>query len=478
MRKILVFPILLVLILFVAVQISYSASLPTLTYYEAANQFATNSNPNGTWTYGYSTKVGGSLIAYTISGQCPGDYNGWYGSTLCGTPLVVAQPDVPDKQLLTLHPGLNNEQSVVRWTALATGTYDFYGYFSGLDATGGADVSVLKNKVSIFHAIVVGQGDTQGFNLALPLRKGDNIDFVVATQSGGPSGGTLTGLAVAITPQLFTFTTVQYPAFPHTEVWGINNLGDIVGRYKTPDNVSHGYMRKKGVFTTIDYPGAAHTFLAKINTWGHVVGFAFSADFSTLTSFTWRDGKFTDVAYPGALFTQALSINDLGYITGNYAISDPNTNIGFVRSPDGNFFSFAVPQAPLYTVPESINLLGQIVGWYIDDATGNYYGFLRNPNDKYSTINFPGADFGTFSHASNVWGTITGAYYGGAAMGQGFLLVGSTYMPFWIPQAVAPGALYTEGIGINDLGQVCGRYYDADFNVYGYTATPVLPFKH
>ena len=54
MRKILMLPILLVLILFVAVQTAYSASLPTLTYYEAANQFTTNSNPNGTWTYGYN----------------------------------------------------------------------------------------------------------------------------------------------------------------------------------------------------------------------------------------------------------------------------------------------------------------------------------------------------------------------------------------------------------------------------------------
>lgn len=446
-----------------------------LTYYEAANQFTTNSNPNGTWSYGYTTKVGGSFTAYTIPGQCPGDYNGWYAFTLCGTPLVVTQPGVPNKQLLTLHPGPENEQSVVRWTALTSGTYDFYGDFYGID--GGADVYVLKNNVAVFHSTVAGAGDDKLFNLVLSLHKGDRINFVVAVPFGGPAGGASTGLAVAITPQLFKFTLVEYPGFPHTEVWGINNRGDIVGLYRADDG-AHGYMRKDGVFTTVDYPGAAFSVLGKINDWGQAVGFALSADYSQITSFTWSNGKFTELAYPGAGFTQALGINDLGYIVGNYAVTDPNTNIGFVRRPDGTSFSFAVPQAPLYTVPESINLLGQIVGWYIDDATGNYYGFLRNPNGKFSTIAFPGADYGTLSHTSNAWGTVAGGYYGGAAGGQAFLLFDSTYMPFWVPDAVAPGALYTEALGINDLGQVCGRYYDADFNVYGYTATPVLPLKH
>lgn len=476
MRNILLFSILLALVLLGPMQMAYGASLPPLAYYEAADQFTADSNPNGSWSYGYS-KTGGSFTKYTISGQCPNDYNGWYGFGLCSTPLAVKQPAVPDQQLLTLHPGPNDEKSVVRWTVLTSGTYDLYGYFYGLDPTGGAEVNVLKNRVSVFHATVLGQDDYEGFNLALTLRRGDTVDFVVATPSGGPAGGTLTGLAVAITPQLFTFTKVAYPGFANSEVWGINNRGDIVGRYRDDNHVWHGFMRKKGVFTTIDYPGAGFTALAKINDWGTVVGYAFSADFSSINSFTWRNGNFTEITYPGAGFTQALGINDLGYITGDYAVADPNTNIGFAVGPDGHYFSFAVPEAPLYTVPESINLWGQIAGWYIDESTGNYYGFVRNPNGNFSRVEFPGAIYGTLAHASNAWGTVAGAYYGGAAAGQGFVLLGSTYMPFWVPDAAAPGAVYTEAIGINDLGQVCGRYYDADLNTYGYVATPVVPFK-
>lgn len=272
MRRIMMFSAVLLLILFVAAQPARSDSFPRLAYYEAANQFSFNSNPNGTWSYGYTTSIGGPLTPYTISGHCPGDFKGWYGSTLCGTPMVVAQPAVPDKQLLTLHPGANNEQSVVRWTVLTTGTYNFYGYFYGLDASGGADVYLLKNKAPVYHATVLGQDDYEGFNLALSLRKGDRIDFVVATNPGDPAGGAYAGLAAAIAPQMFKFTTVEYPGSPDTVIYGINNLGDIVGRYRDADGIRHGFVRHKGAFKTVDYPGANLTRLLGINDWGQIVG--------------------------------------------------------------------------------------------------------------------------------------------------------------------------------------------------------------
>jgi hypothetical protein len=74
---------------------------------------------------------------------------------------------------------------------------------------------------------------------------------------------------------------------------------------------------------------------------------------------------------------------------------------------------------------------------------------------------------------SNAWGTIIGVYFGGVAAGQSYMRVDSAFMPFWIP-----GENFTEVHGINDLGQISGLYYDADWNVRGFTATPVPPLKH
>jgi probable HAF family extracellular repeat protein len=477
MRKILMFPILLVLILFVAVQTAYSASLPTLTYYEAANQFTTNSNPNGTWTYGYTTKLGGSFTRYTISGNSAvGD--GWYGYTLGNTPLLVSQSGLPVTQLLTFHPGPNDEQSVARWIAPSSGTFNFLGFFYGLDPADGSTVNVLKNNVAVYADIVSAYGEEKDFSLSFSLRKGDKIDFVVATIPGHAIGGAYAGMGVAIAPQLFNFTPVQYPGVPNTIVYGMNNLGDIVGRYRGTDDVRHGFMRRNGVFTTIDYPGADYNFLININDWGQVVGITWDANITVSKSFLWSNGKFTDLMPPGGVDAQAQDINDFGYIVGYYDTGGLTFDRTFVRRPDGSYFSFEVPGSlPLTTGAAGINLLGQISGWYADEAF-NYHGYVRNPNGKFTTTDFPGAVNGTFLSYINVWGATDGVYYGlgGPADGQSFVSVGSNFVPVWLP---GTDYIYTYlALGkINDLGQVVAYYLDADNVGHSFIGTPILPLR-
>jgi uncharacterized membrane protein len=315
---------------------------------------------------------------------------------------------------------------------------------------------------------VSGPDVEKDFNLAFSLRKGDKIDFVVATIPGHTVGGAYTGMGVAIAPQLFNFTPVQYPGVPDTIIYGMNNLGDIVGRYMTPDGVKHGFMRHDGVFTTIDYPGAADSFLLSINDGRQVIGYT-----GDLKFFLWSNGKFTDLAFPGAVDSGFYDINDLGYMVGPYSM-DGSTYLGFVRGPDGSYFCFKDPDSLTGSIfPSGINLLGQIALTYQDEA-GTLHGFLRNPNGKFIPVDFPGAVDGTSPNTINVWGAIVGVYWGlgGPAYYQSFLSVGSSFAPVWVA-----GQKRTYLSKINDLGQVAGYYKGYDNVYHGFTATPILPLK-
>jgi probable HAF family extracellular repeat protein len=470
---------------------SYRAAHPLgaskLSYYEASLQFSDSSNPSGTWSYGYTKKVGGAFTPYTISGVV-GTFDGWYGYTLGGNPLLVTDSNLTGTYLLTSHPGPNNEQSVARWTAPSTGTFDFLGFFYGLDLNYGSDVYVLKNKSVMYHDSVSGYEDEKDYSLVFSLRKGDKIDFVVATTPGNPAGGAYAGIGVVITPQLFNFVTVQYPGVPNTMVWGINNLGDIVGRYRGSDNVRHGFMRRKGVFTTIDYPNlgtyATGTYATGINDWGQVVGYAFGFDqdgnITVLRAYLWDKGNFTDLVPSGAVDSTAFGINDFGYISGQYDYGDTSLSYGFVCDTKANCFTYQVPgSVDGTTYADGLNLWGQVAGEY-EDQDGAYHGYVRNPNGNFSFLDFPGLYFPASGLDSiNLWETSVGVYYGlgGPAIEQSFLNVGSDFYPLWAPVTPYNGE-YTQANTINDWGQVVGYYVGYDNIFHGFIATPVVHFGH
>jgi hypothetical protein len=477
MRKTIIFVIVFAIVLFIGVLTAQSAAVPALTYYEAANQFSDNVNPNGTWSYGYSTKLGGAFHRYTINGFSDvGD--GWYGYTLGSTPLLVTQSGIPATHLLTLHPGPADEQSVARWIAPSSATFNFLGFFYGLDPADGSAVTVLKNNAVVYSDVVSYYGDERDFRLSFPLRKGDKIDFVVSTVPGHASGGAYAGMGVTVAPQLFKFTAVEYPGVPNTAVFALNNLGDIVGRYRGTDDVRHGFMRHKGVYTTIDDPSAPHTFLNAINDVGQILGYTWDGVPNSLTRpFLLSNGTFTDVEFPGAVATGVWEINDLGYMVGYYEASNYGY-VGFVRGPDGTYSSIEFPGSLSGTTfLTCINLIGQMAGDYQDQAYVQH-GFLRNPNGRFITVDFPGATDGTALTGLNTWGGIAGVYYGlgGPAYNQSFVAEGSHFVPVWLPGMDYVGT-QLQLARINDRGQVVGYYLDANNQYHSFTGTPIVPLR-
>ena len=58
-----------------------------------------------------------------------------------------------------------------------------------------------------------------------------------------------------------------------TDVWRLNNRGDIPGNYVGSDEIIHGYLRTcQGEFVTIAFPGGIDPFLSGVTDDGDVVG--------------------------------------------------------------------------------------------------------------------------------------------------------------------------------------------------------------
>src|SRR3954470_19168187 len=114
-------------------------------------------------------------------------------------------------------------------------------------------------------------------------------------------------------------------------VSGPNNAGQIVGSIL--DGSFHGFIYDHGSFTILDvpFPGALHTEAYGINNRGEVVGTYSTA--TTYYGFIWRSGVFTRFDVPSAVCCTALSgVNDSGEIIGWYA--DVNGFRAFLFSGD------------------------------------------------------------------------------------------------------------------------------------------------
>ena len=193
---------------------------------------------------------------------------------------------------------------------------------------------------------------------------------------------------------IFTSINFQGAGFSgtiNTGCRGINNQGQIVGRYRNPfTHLRHGFLLSDGVFTTIDFPGAAETIARRINNHGKIVG-GYSTD-ATVDLFHgfMRDeaGNFHKIDFPGSIDTFAAAINDEGVIAGLY-VDSANFVHAFLFDR-GVYITVPLPGVPQnlgsftedsanFTIGISgITDNGLITGTFMT-ADGNFHGFLGTP---------------------------------------------------------------------------------------------------
>jgi uncharacterized membrane protein len=68
-----------------------------------------------------------------------------------------------------------------------------------------------------------------------------------------------------------SYTTLNVPGSTFTEAWGINDAGQIVGKYGDAAGW-HAFVLDQGSYTTIDPPGGHYVSAHWINDAGQIVG--------------------------------------------------------------------------------------------------------------------------------------------------------------------------------------------------------------
>jgi hypothetical protein len=70
----------------------------------------------------------------------------------------------------------------------------------------------------------------------------------------------------------YQYTILDVPGSRATVALGINDSGQIVGRYYDAALTEHGFLLDQGNYTTLDLPGSAYTEAQGINDSGQIVG--------------------------------------------------------------------------------------------------------------------------------------------------------------------------------------------------------------
>jgi len=288
--------------------------------------------------------------------------------------------------------------------------------------------------------------------------------------------------------QSFRVPQAVPPAYEATEpIQGINNGGDMVGRYvvgdPTPPNIPIpiGYLVRQqdlvGANTenltattnilNIGTIGLEDILLSGVNKSGVIIGtFAIfrsfdSHGFAIRPPYDPDSNNLTVIDFPGHSNNSAFGINDAGDIVGSY----DNFQHGFLLH-QGVFTTIDVPNA-IITIPLGINNVGQIVGQYQTGGPQDSHGFLLS-NGVYTTIDFPGAPDGSHSTAVGI-------------NNYGFIIGGHTSNKdcfFWHNGVIAQinlGLPNATCNAINDFGQIAGgwgQFSEDPQGGHAYIATP------
>jgi hypothetical protein len=140
--------------------------------------------------------------------------------------------------------------------------------------------------------------------------------IVFAALAVAMAGASAAGSAPRSSFPDFLLDRGRYTAFDAPEAvfatlpYGINDRGQIVGRYNDASS-EQGLLRDKaGRFTNIKIRGAQSAWAVNINNRGQIVSYTLDATGTPSHSFLLSRGVYTTIEAPGVPITNPLGIND------------------------------------------------------------------------------------------------------------------------------------------------------------------------
>lgn len=274
------------------------------------------------------------------------------------------------------------------------------------------------------------------------------------TQSAMRANVSLSAQSLQTEANTLDFTTVSVCDSCSTQPIGITNKGVITGGYFDADGNAHGFLlTKKGSYVTIDVPGALFLEAGRSNSAGYVVGDYVAEDGIDRPFVRNPDGSFDlRLGFAGASATYAIDINSRGDLAGSYTLDPDGADgfTGYVMRGSTFISTFSYPGANVTnTYVLGQNESGAIVGSYKTTTEDEEHGFLRTAHGKFKQIDYPGS-VQTEAFGINDAGDIVGRYTDAGGANHGFLLSDDDFTTF---DSAGPN---TFAWGINSKGTIVG----------------------
>jgi len=310
--------------------------------------------------------------------------------------------------------------------------------------------------------------------------------------------GLLAGPMAAQAQAEYDFQLIDHPGTPETQVFGVNDRGNVVGiGYTSTSSFPFVYASKTGTFTDVaTAAGYAFTNVVGISDSGVMVGSVGSLDGVTRSGFIRSmDGTYTVGSHPdAATFTAARAVNNQGLVSGYRDTpaggggQGDGPTVGFIYDPKTESFTDIDTAPSFFTIAHGINSKGDVVGssWFFDEdapCTGSQdewvrYGWLRTADGSVSYFDVNGWN-DTSARGINDAGWIVGWGYDdnvGKVKGFKVKLDASPCQSLTVADSDLlefPGFDSTVPEGITNSGDIVGIVEDLNGeNKHGFIATP------
>lgn len=257
----------------------------------------------------------------------------------------------------------------------------------------------------------------------------------------------------------YVFLKFDAPSGDRTIADSLDSNGKVVGTFYKPYDPLNpsgtrqfGYVYTNGVYHPVDYPHEgiqrySGVELTGITDSGTLLGIA--RIYLNSKAFTLKDGVY---ALPVLGYVDVEGINEAGVIVGNrYNPRSPGT---FAEIIENGVVTDLRPPGSTYSSANDINSHNQVVGWYSDGSGG--HSFLYQ-NGTFTVLNAPLAVNGTYAVGLNDQGDIVGRYYDADYFSHGFIYRGGIFTTFDYVDPRTGIAQPTTLNDINNAGQIVGN---------------------